>query len=190
MRMRKKRDLSIRLLLVLLFGLSVSVVSANPLAGEKTVYLLDKSGAEIAVGSVTFKPADGASQYSLHMDHAKFKDYFLSMKEMKCLEGPELWCHLPYPYEQPHRVTAENLSWLEHDLLFMFKQPDEFGANFWNGIYYNMRVEDGKILGTAEAIDLNLLASPPADLNVPPLNENLRDPIERKQRWLPDLVIR
>jgi len=75
-------------------------------------------------------------------------------------------------------------------MLFMFKKKEDFGANFWNGIYYNIRVEDGVIKGQAEAVDLNLLASPPDDLTVPPMNEGERDEIDRAKRWLPDIVIR
>lgn len=177
-------------ILVLISILSAGFASADALDGEKHIFLVDKKGNEIQVGSVSFQGGADAVSYKLHMDHDKFRDYFLSMKEMKCLEGPELMCHLAYPYKQPNTVTAEDLSWLSHDLLFMFKKPEEFGANFWNGVYYNMSVEDGMIKGVAEAVDLNLLASPPDDLNTPPMNEGERDEIDRTKRWLPDLVIR
>lgn len=177
-------------LFLMLFITNSSIALANPLSGEKQIVLLDKQESEIVIGHVVFTPEEGGSRYSLHMDHEKFRDYFLSMKEMKCLEGHELWCHLAYPYEQPRRVSHEDLSWLSHDLLFMFKKRDEFGANFWNGIYYQMRVEDGVIKGEAQAVDLNLLASPPENLSTPPMHEGERDEIERSQRWLPDIVIR
>ncbi|WP_415892969.1 hypothetical protein ACMXYN_00260 [Neptuniibacter sp. PT8_73] len=163
---------------------------AAPLDGKKDILLVDKKGESIVVGTVHFKPDESGSHYELHMDHAKFRDYFLSMKEMKCLEGPELWCHLAYPYKQPNRVTQADLSWLSHDLMFMFKKKEEFGANFWNGIYYHMQVEGDEIRGEAQAVDLNVLASPPDDLNVPPMNEGERDEIDRTKRWLPDLIIR
>lgn len=176
--------------LVFLSMLVSGEASADPLDGKKHIFLLDNKGAEILIGSVTFKKSDSGSTYALHMEHEKFRDYFLSMKEMKCLEGPELMCHLPYPYKQPHSVTADDLSWLSHDLLFMFKSPKEFGANFWNGVYYNMHVDAGIIKGSAEAVDLNLLASPPDDLGVPPMNEGERDEIDSSKRWLPNLIIR
>ncbi len=163
---------------------------AGPLSGEKQLLLVDKKGVEVNIGTVTFKPQGSESKYKLHVDHGKFRDYFLSMKEMKCLEGPELWCHLPYPYTQPHLVSADDLSWLSHDLLFMFKKKEEFGANFWNGIYYHMQVEGDLIKGEAQAVDLNVLAAPPDDLNIPPMNEGERDEIDRAKRWLPDLIIR
>ena len=160
------------------------------LQGAKSVALLDKNGQRTVIGSITFTPKEGGSEYQLTLEREQFRDYFLSMKEMKCLEGPELWCHLAYPYEQPHKVTVDNLRWLEHDLLFMFKTPKEFGANFWNGIYYKMQIENGIIKGEAQAVDLNVLASPPDDLSVPPVGEAELDEVDRDKRWLPVIEIR
>ena len=110
--------------------------------------------------------------------------------QMKCLEGPELWCHIPYPYAQPRVVTADDFRWLSHDLLFMYKQASEFGANFWNGIYYNFSMSEGGLEGRAQAVDLNHLAAPPDDLDVPPYGEWDREDIDTSKRWLPTLVIR
>lgn len=166
------------------------LVDAAVLEGKKQILLVDKQQQEINIGTVEFYPQGESSRYELHIDHGLFKDYFLSMKEMKCLEGPELMCHLSYPYPQPHQVTAEDLSWLSHDLLFMFKKKEEFGANFWNGIYYQMRVQGEQIVGEAQAVDLNLLASPPDDLDTPPMTEHERDEIDQGKRWLPMLLIR
>ena len=99
-------------------------------------------------------------------------------------------CHLAYPYDQPRTVTEQELGWLSHDLLFMYKQPAEFGANFWNGVYYQLRIEDGVIKGNAQAVDLNMLASPPDDLSVLPFGEWDREELEPKNRWLPFIEIR
>jgi hypothetical protein len=177
-------------ILIFSSALVATTASADVLNGHKQIFLIDKKQHEILIGSVTFTPSDGPVQYSLHMAHEHFKDFFLSMKEMKCLEGPELMCHLAYPYQQPNTVTSSDLSWLSHDLLFMFKKKTEFGANFWNGIYYDMRVDGEVIRGEAQAVDLNLLASPPDDLTTPPVNEAERDEIDPTLRWLPNLVIR
>ncbi|WP_211224921.1 hypothetical protein [Neptunomonas japonica] len=169
---------------------SQEALAASALQGVKSVALLDKNGQRTVIGSITFTQKKGGSEYQLTLEREQFRDYFLSMKEMKCLEGPELWCHLAYPYEQPHKVTVDNLTWLEHDLLFMFKTPKEFGANFWNGIYYKMQVENGIIKGEAQAVDLNVLASPPDDLSVPPVGEAELDEVDRDKRWLPMIEIR
>ncbi len=179
----------------LLLGLAfptLNFADDNILSGQREIVLMDKKNQAYVIGHIKFSPADSTDQsrYELHIDHGQFRDYFLSMKEMKCLEGPELWCHLAYPYEQPHKVSREDLSWLSHDLLFMFKKKEDFGANFWNGIYYHMRVENEQIVGLAQAVDLNLLASPPDVLDIPPIHEGERDEIDRVKRWLPDIVIR
>lgn len=178
-------------LVMLLAGVQPAAADELP-TGERTVYLVSGTGEEQPVGTIRFQPqpTTGSIIYSLDMDYRRFKDFFLSMKEMKCLEGPELWCHIPYPYTNPHTVSASGLGWLEHDLLFMFKGPKEFGANFWNGIYYRMTASGGVIRGKAMAVDLNKLASPPDDTSRPPLGEYDIDAINRDERWLPDLIIR
>lgn len=168
----------------------VTALADSAITGDKDVFLVDKQNNKIQIGNILFKQLGIASRYVLHLDHAKFTDYFLSMKEMKCLEGPELWCHIPYPYTQPKTVTPTDLRWLEHDLLFMFKKKEVFGANFWNGIYYRMHIENGVIRGEARAVDLNLLASPPADLEQPPIGDSVLDEIDPDIRWLPGLEIR
>ena len=110
--------------LLLLACVSTDDQPTGPLAGKKTIVLMGNKGEQLAIGTVLFTPPDDSDKvsYTIDIDYALFTDYFLSMKEMKCLEGPELWCHLRYPYEQPRTVTATDLSWLSHDLLFMFKK--------------------------------------------------------------------
>lgn len=177
-------------ILIFLSIFYAALASADALQGEKHIFLVDKKGNEIHIGDVNFHHSANETRYTLHMEHKRFKDFFLSMKEMKCLEGPELMCHLAYPYTQPNTVTSNDLSWLSHDLLFMFKKPTEFGANFWNGIYYHMQIDGEMIKGVAHAVDLNLLASPPDDLTTPPIHDGERDEIDPTLRWLPSIVIR
>ena len=185
------RKIRLQVWAALMCGGLAGQVAADAMDGNKQIFLIDKKGKAVQIGHIVFNRTGEHVTYQLHMDHqGKFKDYFLSMKEMKCLEGPELMCHLPYPYSQPRTVTAADMSWLSHDLLFMFKQPAEFGANFWNGVFYELQVDGEKIRGKARAVDLNHLASPPADLAIPPFGEAERDDIEIASRWLPYLEIR
>lgn len=183
--------------------LSVTLVTYTPamawaehgsdklLNGTKDIILYNDKGDSLVIGQVMFSPTDHGSAFKVDLDYARFTDYFLSMKEMKCLEGgPELWCNLPYPYEQPRMVYRDDLGWLSYDLLFMFKKPKEFGANFWNGIYYNLNVEGDTIKGVAQAVDLNHLAAPPDDLTVQPFTEFDREPVVPKNRWLPYIEIK
>lgn len=181
-------------ILFLVITLSGSAYSHEILSvGRKRISLLDSSGQSVSIGHLLLS-ADKSSKtfsYELVIDYSDFKDYFLSMKEMKCLEGPELWCHLEYPYSNPATITEHDFSWLSHDLLFMFKKPNEFGANFWNGIYYEFSSKNGVITGTAQAVDLNLLASPPDDLTIPPFSSQYDryDLEDTSARWLPRMII-
>ncbi len=175
-----------------------SVLLATPCAafawemsGEQTITMHTRDGQAIPIGTVAFHAQDELTAFELHLDHKLFKDFFLSMREFKCLEGSEeIQCHVPYPYPNPRTVTLEDLSWLEHALLFLYKTPAEFGARLWNGIYYRMEITDAGIVGTAEAVDLNLISAPPADTTVAPFVPVERSEIPPGNRWIGKLTIR
>ena len=120
--------------LAALLALAPLRAQAWALAGPHAVLLQARDGSRLQLGTVTFAPADkGRSGFTLVMDPARFKDFFLSMKAFKCVEGgAEVFCHVPYPYPQPGTVSvqpgAADFEWLEHALLPMFKTPTEFGA--------------------------------------------------------------
>jgi len=183
-------------IIILLALINVSCVQQSTLVhgdsfyqGTKQISLVDNKGKKLLIGSIDFSAQGAAINYQVHLDHKMFKDYFLSMKEMKCLEGPELWCHLAYPYNNPRNITKTDFSWLSNDLLFMYKKSSEFGANFNNGIYYDFKLESGKLIGTAMAIDLNLIAAPPEDETKSPITVHDIDEIELTNRWLPIIEI-
>jgi hypothetical protein len=124
------------------------------------------------------------------VDHSKFTDHFLSMREFKCLQGAgEILCHVPYPYPRPSSVTREDFAWLEHALLFMFKLPSEFGAKLWNGVVFKLRLTEQGLVGTPQAVDLNLIGAPPARTDVPPYKPALREDIRPGTRWFERLTI-
>ena len=180
-------------LCALLFALffSAHVLSDDSFYKQnRKVSLTDVSGNQIDIGEVNFSVGEkGAVKFELKPDYEVFADFFLSMKEMKCLEGPELWCHVPYPHENPQIIVDEDYRWIEHKLIFMFKDKKSFGANFWNGIYYILKREGDSLLGTAQHVDLNILAAPPEDLSLPPIGEYDVEPVDPKTRWLPKLII-
>lgn len=158
----------------LLVGLAAVLMLASPanrplaagaLEGEKTVYLVSNGGEELAVGTVRFAPRGGGAGYALKIDDGKFSDQFLSMRPFKCLEGGEQTvCYLPYPHPLRRQVSADDLTDLEYDLLFLHKAAGEYGINFWNGIYYKLSLTpDGAIKGVLKETDMNELASPPAE---------------------------
>ena len=91
--------------------------TAWELSGTRTIALHTREGQAIPLGTVSFKPAQGRVAFELHLDHARFKDYFLSMKEFKCLEGNnELQCHVPYPYPHAGKVSTGDLRWVDRPL--------------------------------------------------------------------------
>ena len=183
-------------LVKLAFGLCMGAGLATAalaweLEGTKSIVAMTRDQQRIDIGSVAFKPKEGGQvEFSIHIDHAKFKDFFLSMREFKCLEGPEeIFCHVPYPYRQPGFVKADDFAWLEHSLMFLFKRPKEFGAKLLNGIYFRFSKTDTGLVGKPQAIDLNLIGAPPDDLDVPPYSADLRSDIEPGARWIESLHI-
>lgn len=161
------------------------------MSGEKALLIEPRTGSPIRLGSIIFKPEGELTRFEVKLDHHVFTDYFLSMKEFKCLDGPtEIQCHVPYPYAHPRTVSANDLRWLEHELLFLFKAQKEFGAKLWNGLYYRLQMSDEGLVGTPEAIDLTLIGAPPADQTTPPYGPADRSEIAPEARSFPRLLIR
>jgi hypothetical protein len=164
--------------------------SAWELSGTRNIVLHARDGQRTPIGTVTFTPQGERIGVAVHMDHARFTDFFLSMKEFKCLEVPdEVFCHVPYPHANPASVTADDLAWLEHALLFFYKLPNEFGAKLWNGVYYRLQRTDEGLVGTPQAIDLNLIGAPPVDPALPPYGPHERSDVAPDVRWFGRLTI-
>jgi hypothetical protein len=164
--------------------------AAAELSGSKQITLHSRDGAAHPIGRVDFRPAGERTAFKLDLDHARFKDFFLSMREFKCLDGgSEVFCHVPYPYPNPRSVTAADLAWLEHALLFFFKTPQDFGAKLWNGIYFRLEATPNGWVGTPQAIDLNAIGAPPADPAAPPYGAGERGEIDPAARWFNRITI-
>jgi hypothetical protein len=164
---------------------------AQALEGSRQVVMHASDGSRLLIGQVQFTPqGDGSSRFALKLDHTGFTDHFLSMREFKCLPGgTEITCYVPYPYPHPATVAPGQFAWLEHALLFMFKKPSDFGAKLWNGVYFELRADGNRLLGTPQAVDLNQISAPPARLDVPPLRKALRDDMPAGARWFVRLTI-
>lgn len=166
-----------------------------PLEGTRRIVLHARDGTRVDIGNVRFEPATGGTadlrRFTVAIDHAPFRDHFLSMREFKCLDGTgEILCHVPYPYSRPDTVTPTDLAWLEHALMFMFKKPADFGAKLWNGVYWQLRATSaGTLEGRPQAIDLNRISAPPARLDVPPYRPAQRDDIPEGARWFVRLTV-
>ncbi|MDO9313906.1 MAG: hypothetical protein Q7T97_05110 [Burkholderiaceae bacterium] len=191
--------MTMRLLLTRLSGCAVLIgLSIVPLAaaawdmtGTRALTLHARNGDAVKLGTVQFTPqADGRTGFVVTIEPESVKDYFLSMKEFKCVDGSgEILCHVPYPYPQPGTVKANDYAWLEHSLMFMFKTPAEFGARLWNGIYFQLHLTEQGLEGRPQAIDLNQISAPPDKPHVPPYRAALRSDIPAPQRWFNRLTI-
>jgi hypothetical protein len=188
--MTKLRQLLLTCLLITFGSAPSAGLAAEVLSGQKTITLHARDGRATPIGVVNFRPGPGGSSFELQLDHTRLKDFFLSMKEFKCLDGgAEVLCHLPYPYANPRTVRSDDLAWLEHALLFFFKTPQDFGARLWNGIYFRLQVSERGLVGTPQAVDLDLIGVPPADLEVPPFGPGERHDIDPGRRWFERLTI-
>lgn len=156
--------------------------------GAHRIVLQTRDGGGVAIGDMVIARDAAGLSYRVVLDPAATKGYFLSMREFKCVSGADIQCHVPYPYDHPHHVGRDDLAWLEHDLLFLSKSSSEFGAYLTNGIYYHLTEQDGALVGRPEDIDLNRIASPPADPTTPPFDAAERQ-ASVKTRWITGLII-
>ena len=157
--------------------------------GTKHLVAHMHDGRDVQVGTVTFTPKGDGATYKLDMDMTPFKEFFLSMRPFKCLDGADVWCYVPYPYDHPHVVTAQDYSWLEHDLLFFWKSPTSYGAKMDNGLIYDLKPSGNALVGKPQAIGLEKIASPPADPKVPPYQAADRDDVQDGSRMVDSLRV-
>ena len=159
------------------------------LDGQKDIVLHTEDGQSLAIGTVTFTPDGDKARFKIVFDDKKFTQYFLSMREFKCIEGPEILCHVPYPYPNAGVVTAADLSWLEHSLLFFYKRPADYGAKMAHGLVYTLTMTPDGFLGTPQSIDLDEIATPPEDLTAAFFTGEHRSHIQQGSRWYDSLTI-
>ncbi len=181
-----------RLILCIALVAAASLAQAWEMEGVKTLSVLTRDQQRIPIGTVDFTPLkNGAAGFRLSMDGTRFTDHFLSMKEFKCLEGgDEVLCHVPYPYRTPGVVSKRDYAWLEHSLLFLYKQPRDFGAKLWNGLYFRLEPDGEGLVGLPQAVDLNLISAPPDNLTLPPYDKSQRDDVAPGAHWIERLLIR
>ena len=160
-----------------LSGLGGTADAATPTlpVGKKTITLVSANGERLVIGTVTLTAtgAPDAPQRTIDvkLDAPDFGDQFLSMRPFRCLPDPkEMWCHLAYTYALKNEIEPADLTDLEYRLLFIYRSPDTYGIDAWNGIYFDLSVEDGgRITGAAHEVDLNILAVPPDDPTIRPI---------------------
>lgn len=128
----------------------------------KTIYLIDKKGTKLPVGTIAFSQKEKGETFKVTWDDKKFGNFFLNMAPFKCIEGALMYCHLPYPYKTHKLITANDLKDLEYELLFVQKVAKEYGIDFWHGVYFRLQREaDGGYTGKVFETDMNELVAPP-----------------------------
>ena len=160
--------------------------------GQKlTITLNANNGDAYDVGWLTIvESKDNGYIYDLTLDEEKFEKHFLSMNPFLCLESPKMMvCHLPYPYQNNRFIAEGNLTDLEYDLLFLHKEPGEYGIDAWNGIYYKMELSEGKITGVLHDVDLNVIKAPPEKENLRPIKDKMLHEANLNKHWLPRVVL-
>ncbi|MEP3276189.1 MAG: hypothetical protein ABJN26_08960 [Stappiaceae bacterium] len=177
--------------LFVLAGSIVPVLGAG-LPDKADIFLIDGEGKETELGSVTFSGAEGNKTIAVSIESPAFTDQFLSMRPFRCIQSKKEWfCYLPYPYEIKNEISADDLTDLEYHLLFLRKKPAEFGIDAWNGLYYNLTLqENGQITGELLEGDLNVLASPPEKAFSRPIDLDDFIEAEEGKRLFPSLIIR
>lgn len=169
--------------------------AAFDFTGTRHIVAVTRDQQRLPIGTVRFEPmGSGSARFTVIIDHSRFSDHFLSMREFKCLEGgTELTCHVPYPYAQPGTLRTGgqpgDLAWLEHQLMFFFKQQSDFGAKLWNGVIFGLERTPQGLVGKPQAVDLNRIGAPPARADVPPFGAAQRDEIPAGKRWIEQIRI-
>ena len=183
------RSINLSLLLV---GFSVGIAAADAALreGTRAAFLESADGTRIHVADVTFAQDAAGWSYTLEARDAPFTDHFLSMRPFKCLQGAaKHWCAVPYPYEIKRTVSAEDLTDLEYDFLYLWKGSTEYGINMWNGVYYKIRAEEGRLVGRLHEMDMDVLSAPPPDGELRPIGKWDIEEGDPDSHWLPVLVI-
>ncbi len=173
-----------------LIALLVTFVPAFAFEGDKSIVLIGADNQEVVIGRVTFTKLDNGSKIDVKLDESQFVNKFLSMRPFQCIDGKtQSLCHLVYPYKTHKMVTADDMTDLEYELLFLHKKPGEYGINAWNGIYYDLtKGKDGRIHGVLMETDMNVLAVPPETEYARPIADLTKG--QASQHLYPRLEIR
>lgn len=176
-----------------LIFLSGSVLFATGASADTryNVFLENDDGSLMGIGELVLHGLGRDESYTLTLDDSVFSDHFLSMRPFKCLtHAKRMMCYSPYPYENRHHITRDDLVDLEYDLMFIARTPKEYGIDPWNGRYFKLQWRGEHIRGDMYETDLNILAAPPEDGSRRPLvYEDLTPSELGGSKWAPGLLI-
>jgi len=178
-------------LLLAIMMLMTSLVAMAEASKHYRIQLQSIDGEKIVPIALLEMAAEGDGwKYRLEMLEAGFGDYFLSMRPFKCItDRVDMLCHLPYPYKIERKINQSDVTDLEYDLLFIRRKPTDYGINPWNGLYYRLRWQGDLLVGEAHEVDLDLLAVPPDEGVLRPIQAHDLHSIDAEQLWLPKLVV-
>ena len=111
------------------------------------------------------------------------------MRNFQCIDGKDVECIVPYPYENPQTASPKNLDWLADNFLFMFKTKAEHAAMMDNGVRFDMKLTDHGISGKPQAINLDDISSPPPNKTLAPYPPSDRDDYPDGSRWISEITI-
>ncbi len=177
-----------RLSWVMLLGLWTAAALANPLTGEKSVWLANAAGEKLRIGSVMFEPlANARARFAFRLDESRFGEYFLAMRPFRCLVGSTQYlCHFPYGGER--EVSADDLAPLEYQLMFLHKKPASVNLDPRDGLYWKLRADGDRLVGTLYDADMEPIIVPQGERRRPLTDEFLQR-ADQGSHWLPRLTI-
>lgn len=177
-----------------LFFTLIALFSSNLFSLETdrsmTITLHTSEQESVDIGQVTFTAENGGYRFSFTLDEGVFEKQFLSMRPFDCMQKPKMMvCHLPYPYQNNHFITADDLADLEYEILFLHKYSGAYGIDAYDGIYYQMKMTDNGIEGVLHDIDLNVLKVPPEEGNLRPITPKLLYKANLDKHWFSNITI-
>lgn len=176
------------LFLLTVLGLAAPIAAtAADLAGTRTVRLHGQGGEVKVLGTVTFKPQGEGYRFEYALDPAVFEDRFLAMRPFGCLDGDTVsLCH--FPYATPQQIAADDLTDLEYQFMFLQKPRASVSLDPENGVYYEMKLVDGRIEGVLREVDMEPIVAPDGYQARPIRREDLFA-VDTSGKWLPRLTI-
>lgn len=167
-------------------GMSIAC-AATDLAGTRTVRLHGQGGEVKVLGTVTFKAQGGGYAFEYRLDPAAFEERFLAMRPFGCLDGDKVsLCH--FPYDAPQKITAADLTDLEYQFMFLQKPRASVSLDPENGVYYEMKLVDGRIEGVLREVDMTPIIAPDG-YQARPIKRADLFAVDTSGKWLPRLTI-
>lgn len=165
---------------------------AGDWSGSRQLVLSNTAGERHTIGQIIFSDGgQGKTAFRIEMA-ANMQDYFLAMRPFLCLTGPvQRLCWFPV-HNEPALISKDDLLPLEYALMFMRTRATDLHVNPFNGLYYRLRVEGERIVGTLFEVDMAPFIAPdvlPVEQRQRPLKPGDFYEADPGSNWLPSLSI-